>query len=261
MFLAPIKKSKAYVSEIRTKQGRPFTLKLSNMHIQDVFHLKENQGHVLQVGIPTEATAFDAIRTLDEQALQETLRRKSKWFPKASELTDEKVHEYFRPSMTSYPANSISVIVSATRDPSEVTWFGENVECIDKLLRRGKRALREAMATLTIEAVGVYYYEHKFGIRWILRSIAFHEPPSVELVDINKAEIEEFWMEDVAELGDAIEREITRLFEKIEALRQERAAIEEILADACTLQEMSPLWNARLEELRQRVARCKSVGV
>lgn len=258
MFLAPIKKSKAYVSEIRTKQGRPFLLKISNVHIQDIFHLKEHQGHILQVGVPTDAIAFDTIRTLDEQALQETLLRKAKWFPRGNELTRDKVHEYFRPSISSYPANSISVLVSVSKEPSEVTWFGENVNCIDRVINKGKRAIKEANATLTIEACGIYFYEQKFGIRWILRSVAFHGPPSVELVDINKSEIESFWKEDVVDVAECMERDIERLHEKIEALKVERQVMEGILAEACKMDEMSPMWNARLEELRQRVARYRS---
>ncbi len=259
MFLAPIKKSKAYVSEIRTKQGRPFLLKISNVHIQDIFHLKEHQGHVLQVGIPSDAIAFDAIRTLDEQALQETLKRKDKWFPRGgADLTHDKVLEYFRPSMTPYPANSISVLVSASKEPSEVTWFGENAECVDRIIRKGKRAIREATATMTIEAAGIYFFEQKFGIRWILRSIAFHEVPTMDTVDVNRHDIEDFWGEEVVEIAESMERDIARLYEKIEALRTERGVMEKILAEACEMPEMSPMWNACLEDLRQRIARYRS---
>lgn len=258
MFLAPFKKSKSYVSEIRNKQGKPFLVKISNVHIQDVFHLKEHQGHVLQVGVPSDANAFDVIRTLDESALQETLKRKDKWFPRAAELTHEKVLEYFRPSMAS---NSISVLVSASKEPEEVIWYEENVECIDRILRKGKRALREATASLTIEAVGIYYFEKKFGIRWILRSIAFHERPTVDLADINKSEIETYWCEDVAEVGIMMDQDIERLFQKIEWLKTERGIMEGMLKEACAMDEISPIWNARLEGLRERVARYRSGAV
>lgn len=262
MFLSPVKKSKSYVCEIRTKQGKPFLLKLYNVNVQDMFRLKETQGHLLHVAVPSDTCAHETIRTLDELALQETLQRKSQWFPN-SRMSKEKVLEYFRPSLT-YSSNVLNVLVSESKEPSSIEWHGEAVECFEKLLQKGKRTIREASATFVVEAHGLYFYEQKFGIRWILRSISFSKPnadeDSVEhdVVSSDKAEIEGFWRSEVAGMHESIDKDIELLREKIRVLEREKEEVAMILEDACEIDEISPSWNSQLEQLRERIARYQS---
>lgn len=258
MFLAPVKRSKAFVSEIRTKSGKPFLIKLVNVHVQDVFHLKDHKGHLLQVGLQPEASAFDAIRTLDELALQETLQRKGQWFPN-SKLSKERVLEYFRSSMTSFPSNCIQVMVSESREPSHISWLGESIECFDVLMKKGKRAIRDATATLQIEAHGIYFYEQKFGIRWVLRSASFgdsevFDDTSIEN-HIEREEIEGFWIDEMEDINESVEKDIMYLREKIQQLEMERERLQGLLSQVRELPDISVEWNLLLDELRDRVGR------
>lgn len=258
MFLTPVKRSKAFVSEIRTKNGKPFIVKLVNVRVQDVFHLKDHKGHLLQIGVPAEASAFDAIRTLDELALQETLQRKNQWFPN-SKLSKERVLEYFRSSLTSFPSNCVQVLVSESREPLQMTWKGEPVECFDTLMRNGKRMVRDATATLQIEAHGIYFYEQRFGIRWILRSASFGDGEvfgdASSESHVERDEIEEFWKEELEDVRESIERDVLDLEEKIRQLQCERDAMQSLLDQVCEMPEISVEWNLMLDELRDRVGK------
>lgn len=259
MFLKPIKKSKAFVSEIKTKHGKPFTVKLTNVHIQDIFHLKEGNGQLLQVCMPTESSAFDTIRTLDEKALQETIQRKHLWFPQSA-LSKEKVLQYFRNSIT-HDTNTLSVVVSSLSEPTRVDWCGEPVECFEALLSKGKRSLREAIAHMTIEAEGLYFYGQKFGIRWVLRSISFTNS-TMDGADndesVDKHEIEAAWEEEMADLHEMMMDDIAMLEGKIQMIRDEGEVMNKLLKAAMDSQEMGQKWNDTLEELRERIAKYRS---
>lgn len=260
MFLAPVKKSKAFVSEIKTKRGKPFLLKLSNVSIQDVFHLKEHQGYLLHIGVSSNTSAHETIRTLDELALQETLQRKAQWFPN-SRMSKEKILEYFRPSLA-HTSNTLHVLVSDAKEPSHVEWYGQPVDCFDALLQKGKRTLRDATATFVIEAHGLYFYEQKFGIRWILRSVVFQDPPSTEIGEdelySDKHEIEEFWGSEVAAVHESINQDIEVLKSKIEMLENEKQRLVEMLESAKGVERVDPTWNSGLEHLRMRIAKYRS---
>lgn len=256
-----MKKAKAFVSEIKTKNGKALLLKVANVSVQDVFHLKENQGFLLHIGVPTTSSAHETIRTLDELALQETLHRKSQWFPN-SKLSKEKVLEYFRPSLV-HTSNTLHVLVSENKEPSQIVWFGESVDCFDALLgKASKREIRNANATFVIEAHGLYFYEQKFGIRWILRSVEFQHPPSTEIGEdemySDKQEIEEFWGCEVAAVHECIDQDIEVLRSKIALLEDEKRKLEEMLEQAKGYVQMEPAWNSGLEQLRMRIAKYRS---
>lgn len=259
MFLKPIQKSKAFVSEIKTKQGKPFTVKLSNVHIQDMFHLKDAQGQLLQIHISSESNAFDIIRTLDEKALQETLQKKHFWFPNSA-LSKEKIMNYFRGSIA-HDANTLSVVVSSLSEPTRVEWHGEPVECFDALLTKGKRVLRESNAHMTIEAEGLYFHEQKFGIRWILRAVSFTNSAMEDVehdVVVDKHDIESEWIEELEDIYDIMMDDIAIMEGKISAIHAEKLRMQDLLKTAIESSEMNQEWNKTLEELRERVARYRT---
>lgn len=257
MFLTPRKTNKAFISEVKTKGGKPFVIKVPNVRIHDVFHLKTQQGILLSINVPLGTIANDLIRTLDEQALQETIDRRSQWFPQ-SKLSKEKIIEYFRPSMD--PSNNhVDVLVSESKEPSSIIWWGESVECFDVLLRKGKRVLREANATFTLEAHGLYFYEQKFGIRWIVREASFHDPPTMDDEVCNdKEDIENFWRDEMEGVYLSIQDDILRLEDKIRLLRQEKEELGLILRQAIEIPEICPAWHASLEQLRDRISKYQS---
>lgn len=256
MFLKPIKKTKAFVSEIKTKHGKPFTVKLANVRIQDVFHLKESQGQLLHVSINAESSAFAAIRTLDEKALQETLQRKNLWFPHSA-LSNDKILKYFRHSI-SYESNMLSVIVSQCQEPTHVEWLGESLQCFEAALGKGKKAIRDVVAHMTIEAEGLYFYGQKFGIRWILRSVSFTSA-TMEMGDtdagVDKEDIEDAWAEELFDLYEIMMDDIAVLESKIQMIREEKEKVQQLLSAATNMSEMNQGWNNTLEELRDRVAK------
>lgn len=258
MFLAPVKKHKAYVSEIKTKSGKAYTVNLRNVHIQDIFHMKNSDGgYVLQVGVPIDSLVFANICTLDEMALQETLNKNKSWFQNS--LSKDKISEYFRSSLST-TAPSLSVTVSENKEPILLDWHGSTIPCFDGIAAFGKKRIRAAYVDLVLEASGLYFYEKKFGVRWILKSARFSESPIVELDDVrvDREEIEHFWREEVENVATSLDNDVQTLTHKIEMLNQEKGTLYSLLQKAQEMEAMDVLWNDCLEELRDRVAKYRS---
>jgi hypothetical protein len=256
MIIHPPEKAKgAYVSRISDVKGRTFKVSIQDAKTLSIHKISNNGGQILKIWIPKDSVAHETITKLDETAMQSVLDNNEEWFQNA--LSEQHIYDYFQPCLD---RECFGVIVSAIKPPRNIVFRGENIDDLEKTTNK---EIKNLLCSCTFEAQGLYFYPKKFGVRWIIRDIEFHDKsyiddPSCLVSAVNKDEVEDFWRGEIQGLSEDIANDIRHFETKIEKLRAFTGQLLELLETARKEKECSFIWNDSLNTLKTKVFEYKS---
>lgn len=256
MFDPPLRKKDVYVSRIKTKRGKPIRIQCANTRFIGMQSLDDDQGYIIKVGFSKDSLALEQVSTWDRAAFQQTMEHFSDWFPN-SEMTDEQLRQYFRPSVT--PPSLMTVIASNIQEPILVQLDDMEVS-MHHLFELERDVLRGFYCQIELEAQGLYFHPKKYGIRWMIRKIIFtrkklHSENEQDILPNNKDDIETQWHNDIQETFQQIQQDISQHEQRIVELREAMVSIQKSLEIAKTCSSMDKTWNDALEQVRYEMAK------
>ena len=179
----PKKLKDYYISEINTDNKKTLRIKINNIKWVNI------NLPLCKIWIDPKNTIIEDLIKYDKEVYEQTLFNNSKWFPNA--LSEEKIKEFFRESINkSY--STITVLYSEWAPP---IIYNEG-EIIDKL----EITNVATNIDIELEAEGVCFFKHRFGIRWILKKVWITNNKQVEEDTqewIDREEIHNSWQEDI----------------------------------------------------------------
>lgn len=249
MFHVPTKKLGAYVSRVTGDDGKTLRIQVHNIHVLAIHSISSGNGYIFRIGLPKSTYAAEQIIQLDEKALDTVKVQNAQWF--ANSLPKETIDEYFRPA---WDREQMSVLVTT---PKRILWGNEIVDNVESLIQRSPDVYRY-YASVSLEAQGIYFYPKKFGIRWMLKEIAFHEQhtdaSSESFMEwVHREEVEDFWAGEVAHTIQDLNGDIFKLKKQIAEKELLQEQLQERLKEAQQEKEVSPDWHENLEWIKDRV--------
>ena len=227
----PIRKVNCYAAKVEDN-GHPVIVEISPAKII-ASHAIEN-GVLLRVYVPRMNPAFSELMRIDSQCLEEVIRSNSDWFH--NDLSPEMIKEYFRPALN-IQQNTITVLVPNTCNPC-ISLNGSAQDVIPE-------NLEELDIDMEIEIQGLYFYNTKCGIRWVLRKIVATNACDDD-IHPSKEEIDRQWVHDVSvfekKVVDSCEAYLVYTNRYIDNAKV-------LVADICASKEMDEAWADKCRKL------------
>ena len=249
MFQSPVRKRGAFVSKVTDTTGKTFRMKIVSVKIAGIHPLTNDNGYILKLWVPRDSPSFDTLKDLDEKAFHVVQENNQKWFKNS--LDEEKIRDYFRPSLTN---DFLCVMVSNVAQPRTIMVDSILKESFTEILAMDKKDLTKCSVTCNIDVQGLYFYPNRFGIRWIIRDIFInHAKPEETLNPLDmcdKHEIDEFWSNEVADAVQNIDNDIQGLQSKIDILQKKKQTMKELLSEAVEQPDASEIWSKTLDQLK-----------
>jgi hypothetical protein len=246
----PKKKGDAYMSTIRdAATQKPVILRLSGCHIQIIQELRAGFGYLLKIHVPTDVA--HPIQELDEACKAAVLENNGSWF--SNNLAEREIEEFYRPSCGQ---TSLQVVALHSKPPREVVWCGESLPSISDIPQDIN--LASFVASIVIEAQGLFFYPKRFGVRWLLRNIKVARTDDIDIEQVDETasrreEIEAYWTAELATAAEKMSEDIRRYEEKIDMIRNIQAHLYEVLEGAKTMPVPQKEWNEALESLASKI--------
>lgn len=226
----PKRKLKHYVSRVQNKNKHPVIINIGDAKIVNIHSIDNNK--LLRIWLPRDSTAYKEIADVDIQCLSAIIKNNSKWFK--NDLDEIAIKNYYRDAINATHGTFI-VAVLPEREPV-ITLNGNIIE-LDAMPKQYD------IMNMEIEVQGLYFYETKCGVRWMLRKLVLttHDDD----LDPCKHDIEEQWRRDVDDLREKVATNCKAYAEKSMEF-VERA--ENTLSD---LQNIDPgeAWNSKCHDL------------
>lgn len=256
MFHVPTKKLGTYVSRVTGDDGKALKVQIHNIHVLAVHRVSSGNGYIFRIGVPKTTYAAEEISKLDERALDIVKQQNAAWFSNA--LPTETIEEYFRPA---WNRDQMSVLVTT---PKRILWENEIVDHVDGLLYHHPSDMYKFYASVSLEAQGIYFYPKKFGIRWILKDIAFHEDHTDHVAShtfewIHRDEVEDFWSAEIADVITDMNWDIQKLKKQIADLENLQSQLETRIEEAKNEKDLTTNWHENLEWIKDRVMEYRRV--
>lgn len=241
IFEKPQRKKHGFVSRVKTDNNR--SLRLSIPYARYVNHMNQ----VLRIWIPEDSTIAEIFKEYDALCVNATITNNEAWFTNA--LTIDQIHEFFRPSVN---RNVIALLSSETRPPLYI-YKNEHIDSLDGL------NLSQMRLSVDIEVQGLFFYEQKFGLRWLVTTIKIYDTDEDDMdeaeVAAQRKDIEETWTQDVHDLRISVARDIQEYREKIAILEQLNATAPRLLDDAKHKDNSLQEWDTCLTRLTVEMAK------
>jgi hypothetical protein len=231
MHIAPPKRKRNnYVSRVCSTDQHPVIIKITDAKVLNVHNTPS--GDLVRVWIPHESAAFRELRQVDTACLDAVIANNEKWF--SNDLTEQAIRDYFRESLNTVH-NSFVAAIAEDREP--VITLNGTVTHLDSLHKYPD------IAYIEVEAQGLYFFETKCGVRWLLRKMVLntHEDD----IDPNKQEIEDQWRRDVDDLRKKVATNCRVYTETSHGFVEKAEAAYEMLQNCKTDRE----WNDKCQEL------------
>lgn len=262
MIHAPEKYKDYYMSRVTRKNNKNFIVKVPDCKVAGIHALANDNGYVIKMYIPTDSIAAETMADIDAMAIKAASDNNREWF--ANGLSNDKINEYFR---TCSVDGFADVLVSAIKVPRNIEWRGDLVEDFSQVALTLGRELKAMDCSCTLEAQGLYFYPKKFGIRWIVRDIAFRDralqttDDDVEAIGpetTEAREIEAFWEKELQDVRDMIKKDMEALYARIDKLATFKRELMDMLETAKTEKTCSSSWDSQLDNLRCHIFRYKT---
>lgn len=250
MFHTPTKKLGTYVSRVTGDDGKALKIQIHNVHVLAVHRVSSGNGYIFRIGVPKSTYAAEEIIKLDEGALDIVKQQNAAWF--SNSMPTETIEEYFRPA---WSRDQMSVLVTT---PKRILWENEIVDHVDGLLYHYSSDVYKYYASVSLEAQGIYFYPKKFGVRWILKDIAFHEDHTDSVASntfewIHRDEVEDFWSTEVSHVVTDIAGDICKLKKQIADMEMLQLQLKSKMENAKNEKDVSSDWHENLEWIKDRV--------
>lgn len=240
----PKKKNGVFVGKIHN-DNHSIKIKISNAKFVNVNNIP-GSGTLLKIWIPKDSESTDIINNIDEQILEQIIEKNSQWFDNS--LSEEQIKQFFRVSLNSMNF-TMSILMLNTKQPLIITSdnnIADSLEDID---------FTETLLDLEIEAQGLFFFQKKCGIRWILRKIIVKKNIEESSDDwIDRKLIEEQWTSELTEFGDLIEKDIINLEKKKERLREFKNNILSKF-DIAKTENINIEWNKILKDISIKISK------
>jgi hypothetical protein len=246
----PRKKHEAFVASIKdATTNKPVVTKLHGCRIQVIQELKNGGGHLIKVCAPCDVTHI--IRELDEACKATVLENNTVWF--SNNLAESEIEDFYRPSCGA----SLHVVSTHSKPPREIIWLGESLPSISDIPATDVQ-IGTYVATLVIEAQGLFFYPKRFGVRWLLRSIKVMRQDDADAAEVDESasrreEIEAYWSGELDVAVSKMADDIQRYESKIATIRNIQANLQDMLATAKSMPDPQKEWNELLESLASKI--------
>lgn len=240
---APKKKNGVYIAKVVGENNGVYRLKIT-MGKYISLHKIPASGDLLKIWLsPANDSAAELISQIDDEVLEAIKENNGQWFK--NELDEEQIKQFFRPSFNR-ASNTVSIL-NATVHQSLLV-FNKNI--IDSIYDID---FTDSIIEAEIEIQGLYFFQKKCGIRWILHKLIVNSN-SIDVSDdiLDRQTIEDTWDTDIESFNTHIDENCTRLQHKIDKLQKFKGEINDTYATAKKL-EISKDWNKLLEELSKKI--------
>lgn len=243
---APKKKNGVYIAKVLNQNNGVYRLKFTMAKYISLNKIPAS-GDLLKIWLsPTNditAESIKLISEIDNEVLDIIKEHNKEWFK--NELDEDQIKEFFRPSLN-LASNTLSIL-NATVHQSLLV-FNKNI--IDSIYDID---FTDSLIEAEIEIQGLYFFQKKCGIRWILHKLIVNSN-SIDVSDdiLDRETIEETWDTDIESFNTHIDENCTRLQNKIDKLQKFKRDINDTYNKTKEL-ELSKDWNKILEELSKRI--------
>lgn len=239
----PQKKNSNYMSRVLSAEnGRPIRLRVAAAKCVNVMRLSRG-GHTISLQI-MDAAAAQTVSNTDDAVRGATAAKNPTWFHNT--LEPAKMDSMFRAALNQ-TTQMMTVLVSDVKEPS-IYVDGVLVPSIEESGLAAGNVIH-----IDIEAQGLFFYPHKFGVRWIVRRLYIAtgalEDPSDDWAECEKLHVESFWRQDVDAVKTSIDESIEALVDKIGALEELKTVLDVDLAAAEACPAIGGAWQGHLDSL------------
>jgi len=244
-----------------TKKNGLYIAKVFDIHTNKQFRIKINlakyislnkipaSGDVLKIWLNPKneimkTAVIDVIKQIDQEVLDVIKMQNNHWF--RNELTEEKINSLYRPSFN--VLNNTLSILNANTQQSILISDNNIVDTIHDI------DFTETDLLLDIEIQGLYFFQKKCGIRWILRKLVVSKEASQESTEdwIDRRAIEDAWEDDLAVINKSIDENCNILATKINKLQDFKDEINGEFAESKET-TISADWNTKLRNLSLKI--------
>lgn len=253
MFERPTRKKDAFVSRMKTTTSKPIRIFANNCKFVGFDPINNDAGYIIKLAVSKENPCYDLLLNWDKQGLDAAFTNFKEWFPN-SDLTDEQLNNYFRPTIAN--SSIISALVSYVKEPVEVK-IGKLETSSFGAYQWNREELKKMRCSIELESQGLYFYPKRFGIRWSVRKIYFHlmnDDIIENIIDPKKEEIEQEWERDIKEIGIEIAKNIVYYEKMIDDYKNMELEMQKYLIEAKKELSMTEKWNQALENVRLQMS-------
>jgi hypothetical protein len=242
----PEKKVNSYISKIKVN-NKNIRFILNNTKF---INLKTNSSNnnILKLYITNDENIKN-IRDIDDTILRNVIDNNNSWFN--NNLDESKIKEYFRYSMNQSHSN-ISIMMSDVILP--VISFNNNQVSSLKDINIKK----DYIINVEMEALGLYFYKDKFGIRWIVKCINMYDVNNIIKEDeilMSKEDIENEWDSDINEFYNKLCQDYDVLNAKLKFIENLKIEIKEEYDKVKNMENMDVYWNNSLNIISKKIAK------
>jgi Family of unknown function (DUF5871) len=262
MIHAPEKYKDYYMSRVTRKNNKNFVVKVPDCKVLGIHTLANDNGYVIKMWVPPDSIASDTMADIDAMSMKAASDNNREWFTNG--LSDEQINEYFRPCID--PSTNIAdILVSSIKVPRSILWHGDSVDDFHNIATAPMREWKTMECSCTLEAQGLYFYKKKFGIRWIVREIAFHVINDLSQDDDHEAtgqeerkDIEDFWENELQEVRSMVKADMDALYGRIDHLATFKKDLLDIFEAAKSEKTCNSSWDQQLDKLNRQIFCYKS---
>lgn len=242
----PKKKNGIYIAKILNHKNAVYRLKI-NMGKFISLNKIPASGDLLKIWLNPNnditAESIKLISEIDNEVLDAIKENNGVWFK--NELTEEEIREFFRPSLN-LVSHTLSIL-NATVHQSLLVFNKNLIDSIHDI------DFTESLIEAEIEIQGLYFFQKKCGIRWILHKLIVNSN-SVDVSEdiLDRPSIEETWDTDMESFNTDIDEKCTRLQNKIDKLQKFKKHMNDEYLRSKEL-EVNKDWNKLLEELSKKM--------
>lgn len=242
----PKKKNGVYIAKILNMNNNPYRLKV-NMTKYISLQKIPASGDLLKIWLnPNNHITAECIKILseiDEEVLKSIKENNKNWFK--NELDEDEIKEFFRPSLN-VVSNTLSLL-NATVHQSLLIFNKNIIDTIHDI------DFTDTIIEAEIEIQGLYFFQKKCGIRWIIHKLIVTSNTNDISEDIlDRRTIDETWVADLENFNNDIHESCKRLENKIAKLQNFKTKINNEYQQSKTL-EINNDWNKLLGELSRKI--------
>lgn len=231
----PVKKDTHYSSRITTTSKRGVKLRIPYSVIKQSMLLSNKHGHLIDIQVPENDFAMEAILSIEKSCVAELIKNNSKWFDNS--LNEDKIPTLLESCV--HDDNCLQIYSSNIRS---VAVFNNSIISVSDWLEKNPIEV-----SLTIFCDGMFIYPTRFGLRWIISEIKECENNAEDICpDIG--ELEEFWKDKATQYLKAMLIQKEKLDKKISEVNSiiDSFGISELDSNVDKLKSLMDEWKTFL---------------
>jgi len=240
-----LKKKRAYVAKVITKDNKPYRLRIHFAKFISLQKIPSSQGNILKIWLDDKnQTIINTINKLEEDVLEIIIKNNKDWFE--NELSLQDIKKFYRNSIDLLN-NSISLLNENTEQVL-IIYNNNIVDSFDDI------NFADTDLNLEIEIQGLYFFQKKCGIRWIVRKLVITNNNLNENLDdwFDRKDIESQWEDDLLALNMNIDDNCNTMYNKINKLKEFKQEINDKFEESKN-KNLDTEWNKMLNNLSVKI--------